>query len=80
MPRKSTKPSEAAKPSSTSNARASEPTHSLDEAIQRRAYELHLERGGAHGGDLDDWLRAEREVQTQHPPTTTGRRTTKKKA
>jgi hypothetical protein len=70
MPRKSTKPSEAAKPS--------QPTHSVNEAIQRRAYELHLERGGAHGGDLDDWLRAEREVQTQHQLTTTARKATKK--
>ena len=72
MPRKSTKQSEATKPS--------ESTHSLNEAIQRRAYELHLERGGAHGGDLDDWLRAEREVQTRHQPTATGRKATKKKA
>ena len=34
----------------------------LTEAIARRAYELFLERGGAHGNDLDDWLRAEREL------------------
>ncbi|HEY3044481.1 MAG TPA: DUF2934 domain-containing protein [Vicinamibacterales bacterium] len=32
------------------------------EDIARRAYELFLERGGEHGGDLDDWLRAEREL------------------
>ena len=34
----------------------------LTEAIARRAYELFLERGGAHGHDLDDWLAAEREL------------------
>ena len=32
------------------------------EAIEVRAYELFLERGCEHGNDLDDWLRAEREV------------------
>ena len=31
-------------------------------AIAARAYDLFLARGGAHGCDLDDWLRAEREL------------------
>jgi hypothetical protein len=35
---------------------------SITEAIARRAYELFLERGSQHGYDLDDWLRAEREL------------------
>lgn len=30
------------------------------QAIERRAYQLFLERGGAHGHDLNDWLEAER--------------------
>ena len=30
--------------------------------IAMRAYELYLARGGADGGDFDDWLEAEREV------------------
>jgi DUF2934 family protein len=30
--------------------------------IARRAYELFLERGGEHGRDLEDWLRAESEL------------------
>jgi DUF2934 family protein len=30
--------------------------------ISRRAYELFLERGGEHGHDLEDWLRAEGEI------------------
>jgi len=34
----------------------------LTEAIARRAYELFLERGGEDGHDVDDWLRAEREL------------------
>jgi hypothetical protein len=33
-----------------------------DEEIRRRAYEIHLERGGQPGGELDDWLQAEREL------------------
>ena len=32
------------------------------EEIERRAYELYLERGAADGGDVDDWLHAEREL------------------
>jgi hypothetical protein len=33
------------------------------EEIARRAYELFLARGSEHGRDLEDWLRAERELQ-----------------
>ncbi len=32
-------------------------------AIAQRAYALFLARGGKHGHDLDDWLRAERELK-----------------
>jgi hypothetical protein len=32
------------------------------ELIARQAYWLFLERGCAHGHDLDDWLTAEREL------------------
>ncbi len=30
--------------------------------IAARAYQIYQERGGEHGADLDDWLRAEREL------------------
>jgi len=30
--------------------------------VAMRAYELYLARGGADGGDFDDWLAAEREI------------------
>ena len=30
--------------------------------VAMRAYELYLQRGGADGGDFDDWLAAEREL------------------
>ena len=33
------------------------------EEIRRRAYEIYLERGDLPGDELDDWLRAERELQ-----------------
>ena len=36
---------------------------SLDEAIADLAHRLYLERGGAHGRDLDDWLEAERRLR-----------------
>ena len=36
------------------------PSH---EEIRRRAYEIYLERGGLPGNELDDWHRAEREIQ-----------------
>jgi Protein of unknown function (DUF2934) len=32
------------------------------EDIARRAYELYLQRGAAHGNDLEDWLMAESEL------------------
>jgi hypothetical protein len=34
----------------------------IREAIATRAFELFLERGGQHGHDIDDWLRAEQDV------------------
>lgn len=41
--------------------------HSIENAptpqeIRERAFEIHIERGGIHGCDLDDWLQAEREL------------------
>ncbi len=36
------------------------PSH---EEIRHRAYEIYLERDGLPGDELDDWLRAERELQ-----------------
>ena len=32
------------------------------EQIEKRAYELYLERGGEDGHDFEDWLAAEREL------------------
>jgi hypothetical protein len=37
------------------------------EEIRLRAYEIHLERGSLPGNELDDWLQAEREVNSRAP-------------
>jgi hypothetical protein len=46
-------------------------------AIRQRAFEIHLERGGVHGCELDDWLQAERELQEKYNRNNDGE--TKKK-
>ena len=35
---------------------------SLEERIQRRAYELYVQLGNQSGSELDDWLQAEEEI------------------
>jgi hypothetical protein len=35
---------------------------SVDDQIRLRAYELYMERGAQPNNDLEDWLRAEREL------------------
>jgi Protein of unknown function (DUF2934) len=40
--------------------------------IQPRAYSIHVERGGRHGCDLEDWLKAERELTEEQPAAPTG--------
>jgi hypothetical protein len=37
--------------------------------IRERAFEIHIERGGIHGCDLDDWLLAERELKEKYNHT-----------
>jgi hypothetical protein len=43
--------------------RAAELQH---QAIALRAHQVFLERGGAHGQDLQDWLAAKRELFGPH--------------
>jgi len=57
----------AAKTPATTKKQQQTPTESVEEAIRRCAYELYLERGGAHGSAMDDWLRAEREIPSRQP-------------
>jgi len=42
--------------------------------IRERAFEIHIERGGIHGCDLDDWLQAERELQEKYNKSKDGGR------
>lgn len=48
--------------SETENAPFSGEEQSLFDEIRRRAYGLFERRGCANGGDVDDWLAAEREM------------------
>jgi hypothetical protein len=35
----------------------------LEDEVRQRAYELYLSRGSEPGSELDDWFRAEQELQ-----------------
>ncbi len=35
------------------------------EEIARRAHELYRQRGGEHGKDVEDWVRAEKELSNE---------------
>jgi HSP20 family protein len=37
-------------------------SHEVSESVGRRAYQFYQSRGGMDGQDLEDWLRAEREL------------------
>jgi hypothetical protein len=50
-------------PEETPAQLAGRPTY---EEICQRAYEIFLERGGQHGEDLGDWLRAEQELKAKY--------------
>lgn len=50
----------------SADSRAAKPIAMLtvtERDVARRAYELYLARGGEHGYDVDDWLRAEHELR-----------------
>jgi len=38
----------------------------LHERIALRAYDLYAQRGWREGGDVEDWLDAEREILSRH--------------
>ena len=35
----------------------------LEADVARRAHELYVQRGGEHGHDVEDWLRAEKDLR-----------------
>ena len=45
--------------------RAGQPQPSRLSRIAQRAHEIYEARGGHDGKDLDDWLRAEREIDAE---------------
>lgn len=51
-----------AAPSTARSSREKKKTLTAEQ-IQNRAYEIYLERGRTPGDPLQDWLRAERELQ-----------------
>ncbi len=53
------------RPIEKSSARSEPQTaegHPTREEIELRAHQIYVERGGAHGQDVEDWLQAEREL------------------
>ncbi len=71
--RRADKPRQSASATEKTSARVSEATAgngavhtpSLAE-VQRRAFELFVQRGGGHGHDKEDWLEAERQLRQGH--------------
>jgi len=53
-------------PRATRKPRAARSAPTLEQ-IQARAYEIYLERRGAPGNQIADWLRAERELASGGP-------------
>ena len=43
--------------------------HPTREEIELRAYQIYVERGGAQGNDLEDWLQAEFELSEKYGKT-----------
>lgn len=60
-----TKSGNRAAPNGDEGKPGSQAAESLDDEFRRRAYAIHVERGGEHGYDLDDWLRAEQELKQE---------------
>ena len=53
----------------TENKASNLEAHPTGEEIELRAYQIYVERGGADGHDVDDWLQAERELSEKYRKT-----------
>ena len=53
---------EPGQPTAEGEQRAPLPQAASEQEIRHRAYEIYLERGAQPGHELEDWLRAEREL------------------
>lgn len=68
------KPKSNKKGDSKANVRNGAPVDEMEsqesmqhQLIERRAYELFLQRGGQSGQDLEDWFEAERQIKDISP-------------
>ena len=52
----------AVKKSAAKKAPAKKKVAATHEEISKLAHQYYLERGGQHGSDEDDWMRAEKEL------------------
>jgi hypothetical protein len=59
------KPTEKSSMGSEPRTAESSPTR---EEIELHAYQIYMERGGADGQDVEDWLQAERELVERSRP------------
>jgi hypothetical protein len=62
--RKTVKASKISAPLEVKAPARAKPLAPTVEATAKRAYELYLARGGEHGHDAEDWLRAEAELSS----------------
>lgn len=62
----------AGKAAAAGNGPAAAPAE-LEQQIRELAYGYYVERGCAEGHDLDDWLRAEAQVQQRNGGAAVGR-------
>jgi hypothetical protein len=63
--REESMPKTSKSPSLTVTTPRAARTNPTTEEIALRAYHIYLERGGAPGNALEDWTRAERELQEE---------------
>jgi len=64
--RESKKPAAKAGRQTPAEKRAKSSPQPTREDIERRAYEIYLERGGVEGYEMEDWLQAEQELQQRN--------------
>ncbi|MGA7109994.1 MAG: DUF2934 domain-containing protein [Terracidiphilus sp.] len=58
-----TKPAAVAAKTAAPRKAATQATRVPSDTIQMRAYQIFASRGYEHGHDVQDWLRAERQIQ-----------------
>jgi hypothetical protein len=67
--KKASKKKAAKKPAARKTGRARKSAIDLKtflDEIRKRAYQIFQERGWVHGSDLDDWLKAEKEIKKKY--------------